>query len=62
MILLPWFHLVVRLLGRFDITVVLPNGDGLALVPHTVFPIEALEMGSDRADRNTQVSCDLLVS
>jgi hypothetical protein len=45
--------LVVRILAAVGITMVLPNGHGFALVPQTVYPIEPLEMCSDRADRNT---------
>jgi hypothetical protein len=54
--------LVVLFLAPFSITMVLPNSHGLALVPHTVFPVEPLEVRSDRADRNTEASGDLLIS
>lgn len=54
--------LVVLWIAPFSITMVLPNSHGLALVPHTVFPVEPLEVRSDRADRNTEVSGDLLIS
>lgn len=54
--------LVVLFLAPFLITMVLPNSHGLALVPHTVFPVEPLEVRSDRADSNTEASGDLLIS
>jgi len=54
--------LVVLWIAPFSITMVLPDSHGLALVPHTVFPVEPLEVRSDRADRNTEVSGDLLIS
>ena len=54
--------LVVLFLDPFSITMMLPDSHGLALIPHTVFPVEPLEVRSDRADRNTEVSGDLLIS
>jgi hypothetical protein len=41
------------LVAPVGITVMLPNGNGLALVPESVGSVEPLEIRSDRADGDT---------